>query len=318
MIANICQNKGAKHPTGVCADCDPAKSTSAWTPTGSGCLIDDKCYQAGDKDTIQCSQCDPTASTTAWTPLSGLCKIDGQCYQAGTQHSQGCAECKPTVNATAWTLTSTTQCLIGSKCYNPGDKDTLGCSTCNLATPTAWTKIPGCFNIVFTALNEAHDGKLGGLAAADALCAQQAAQGGFSGTFKAFLSTATQNVKDLVTGTNASGVAVLNTKGEKLYDSWNGMFSATKWSSTAIRIYSFNGTEVDEGKVTPDWYDGRAWHGSTTAGTVSSTTCQDWTSNSSTVSGSNGELDYANVSWLSSYTNTCNTLLAVVCVQTAP
>jgi hypothetical protein len=317
-IDNVCYGTGDLH-TGGCAECDPAVSTTGWTVKGSDCLIDNICKKPGDKDSIGCGVCDPTKDKYGWTPLQGLCKIEGKCYQAGDSHPDGCGECKPTVNATAWTLTSSTQCLIGGQCYNPGDKDALGCSTCELSNPTQWTKIPGCFNIVFAALNEAHDGKLGGLSGANALCAQQAAQGGFSGTFKAFLSTATQDVKDLIPAANASSVAVLNSKGEKLYDSWNQMFSLTKWTNSAVNIYSFDGTEVDEGTVSPDWYDGRAWHGSNVSGTVKTGyTCQDWTSNASSDNGADGELDDGNVYWLSSYYDSCDETVAVICVQTAP
>jgi hypothetical protein len=76
--------------------------------------------------------------------------------------------------------------------------------------------------------------------------------------------------------------------------------------------------------VSPTWYDGRAWHGSTAAGAVNSGyTCKDWTSAGSTDIGAAGELDYLNVAWLGTSsgaytTDACSSYLAVVCVQTAP
>jgi hypothetical protein len=317
-ISGQCYGVGDKHPGG-CAECDPAANATGWTVKGSDCLIDNVCKVPGDQDSSNCGSCVPATDKYGWTPLPGLCKIDGVCHNTGDQHPDGCGECKPTVNATEWTLTSASHCLIGGNCYNPGDNDVLGCSTCDLQNATAWTPIPGCFNIIFAALNEAHDGNMGGIAAVDTLCAQQAVSAGFSGTFKAFLSGSTRNVKELISGTSADTVAVLNTKGEKLYNSWNEIFTVTSWPFTTIRVYSFNGTEVDEGTVSPGWDDGRGWHGSTAVGMhKSGFTCNDWSSNLAADSAASGELDWGSVYWLSGGTDTCDTKLAVICVQVAP
>jgi hypothetical protein len=352
-IAGTCYQGGDKHPGG-CAECDPIADPTAWTVKGSYCLIDNVCKNPGDKDAIACSSCDPTKDPYGWTALPGLCKIYGQCYSKGDKHPQGCGECDPDLDPTFWTVpgtnclivdtcyspgaadptgcgtcdptqsktewtVSSNKCLIGDKCYNPGDKDLIGCGSCDpTQSKTSWTQIPGCFKIIFTALNEAHDGKLGGVSGADALCAQQAAKAGYTGTFKAFLSTSTQNAKDLIGGTDATNVAVVNTGGEQLYQNWNEIFTKTGWTY-GIYIYTFDGTKVDENTVTPNWTDADAWSGTLATGTVSTgETCQDWTSNTSTDFGSVGELDMAY--WPNDSTNTssCDTVQAVVCVQTAP
>lgn len=164
---------------------------------------------------------------------------------------------------------------------------------------------------MLTALNNAHDGALGGTAAADALCAAQAKAAGYGGTFRAFLSSSTQNVKDLITG-SAAAQPVLNTHGQELFPSWTAVFSTSTWASGSY-LYAFDGKKVDENTgAAPPWYDARGWTGSTTTGLVSpNQTCQDWTSAAGL--GASGELDMRRL--LFSYTNSCNQTLAVVCVR---
>jgi hypothetical protein len=315
-IDGVCYQTGEKHPQG-CAECDPTVSALSWTPKGNDCLINNTCYPSGAKDPSGCNECNPTVSKTAWTPLSGaFCTIDSKCYQTGEKHPQGCAECNPTVSTTQWTLTSN-DCLIDNVCYAPGAKQPDACGHCDpYKTQTAWSPLPGCFPIVVSALNEAHNGALGGTAGANALCAAQAAAAGLSGTFKAFLSSSTQDVKDLVTGTAAT-YPVVNTKDEPLYGSWTQIFSQSTWS-TGKNVYAFDGKEVDENTgANPEWYDAQNWTGSTTAGLVSSgNTCQDWASASSSLTATSGEIDMSRL--LGSSSQSCDKTLAVICVKTAP
>jgi hypothetical protein len=315
-IAGKCYLPGSKHPQG-CAECDPSVSVLVWTPKGNDCLIGNTCYPPAAKDPTGCNQCDPTVSKTTWTPItSNICKIDGKCYAPKAKHPQGCAECDPSYSTTTWKPVSN-DCLIDGQCYPPGAKKPVGCGQCDPSlSKTSWSPLPGCWEIVLVALNEAHDGNLGGLSGADALCAAQAKAANLTGTFKAFLSGTTRNVKDLITGSPAS-FPVVNTKGEILFNTWSTVFTTTAWSSGKF-IYSFDGKKVDENTgASPDWYDAQNWHGSLTGGTVKAgATCQDWTSNSTTYTGATGELDLYRL--LYTYAQLCNKTLAVVCVKTAP
>lgn len=311
LIGGSSYQSGAKDPTG-CYTCDPSTSKTSWTKASNTCLIGGSCYASGAMHSGGCASCDPTKSKTSWTPQTGSCLIRDACYSSGATHPQGCASCDPTKSQTSWTPTSTSGCIINGQCQATGDKDPVGCATCDpTQSQTSWTPTSGCFKIVFSALDEAHTGSLGGVAAADAACAKQAKRAGRPGTFKAFLSTSTRDVKDLITGTNASTIPVVTTHGVQLYLSWNDMFTSSTLGSSAV--YTFDDTLVSNSFSR----DGDAWHGSTPSGTVASgDTCKDWTSSDATNYGANGEIDVRR--WLGTERSHCSVTLAVICVQTAP
>ena len=131
-------NKGAVHPGG-CAQCDPAKSTTSWTVTSSGCLIYNVCKKSGDKDLGGCSQCDPSKSKTAYTLLPGKCSIDGACHASGAKHPGGCGTCDPAKSTSTWTP-SGNNCVIDHACFASGAKHSAGCGSCDPAkSQTDWT-----------------------------------------------------------------------------------------------------------------------------------------------------------------------------------
>ncbi|MHB8877674.1 MAG: hypothetical protein ACYC8T_28620, partial [Myxococcaceae bacterium] len=153
---------------------------------------------------------------------------------------------------------------------------------------------------------------LGGISGANSLCATQAAAAGYGGTWKAFLSSSGQNVRDLITGTNASTLPVVNTRGENMWANWNTVFTQASWNTgTAQYMWSFNGKFVDEGQTTPDWFDADGWHGSTATGLVHTYTCSDWTSTASY--GANGEWDFGTM--FNTEADSCAYTLAVACVS---
>jgi hypothetical protein len=275
------------------------------------CLIGSICRQPGDKNAGGCEECNPILSTTDWSPAAYDCMISGSCYMNGDPHpSATCSalECNSASSTTDWTVTGN-GCYIGGQCYQPNDPSPLGCENCNPSvSKTTWTPIGQCVKIQIAALNEAHNGNLGGIAGADALCAAQALAAGQTGIWKAFLSGSTQNVKDLITGA-AAAYPVVNLKGLLMYPSWSAIFTQSSWSSSAGYLPTFDGKWVDENQAT--WYDARGWHGSTGTGLVSTYTCSDWTS--TTGSGMGGEWDFYNL--MQQLSNTCSQTLAVACVQ---
>ncbi len=245
--------------------------------TGSECLIDGECYADGAVNTaITCTtaSCDSTQSKTSWTVSGDECVIEDACYAAGALHPTGCWSCYPSVSK------------------------------------TRWTTLPACTKIVISALNEAHDGNLGGLIGADAKCSSQATSAGYPGNWRAFLSTSTQNIKDLVTAEPASTIPVVNTLGEVMFDNWEAVFSNSTWSTTASYVWTFSGVRVDENTVSPTWYQARNWTGTMSSGQASSN-CNNWTSMATT--GDVGELDLRQLVYRTS--QTCSVLAAVACVQ---
>jgi hypothetical protein len=164
---------------------------------------------------------------------------------------------------------------------------------------------------VVAALKHAYNGNLGGLSGANALCMAQAKENGYPGVWKAFLSTSTQNVKDLVTGADASN-PVVNLNGQQLFSSWTSIFPSTYWASSYY-LYSFEGVPVLSGRVSPNWTDGDGWTGTLQSGTVSNYTCNEWTSSSSSVTGTNGEWDSRYL--LKQEVQACSNTFAVMCVH---
>jgi len=165
------------------------------------------------------------------------------------------------------------------------------------------------------ALNYAHQGNLGGIAGANALCSAEAKAAGYNQTFKAFLSAPGQNVKDLLTGKKATKVPVYNRKDEKLFDYWNAIFS-NNGSTNSIWIYSFDGKMVDEGTgANPDWVDADCWTGTDPAGNTGGTHCNGWTTTGT--QGTATELDAFQLLGQETGHN-CTDLLAVMCVSVSP
>jgi hypothetical protein len=206
-------------------------------------------------------------------------------------------------------------CLISGVGYDAGEVHPTGCAECNPpVSKTSWTPIPGCYKIIMAALNEAYDGNIGGIASADCLCAEQAAETGLPGIWKAFLSTSSRNAGDLVIS-DTIGVPVVNLYGALLYPSWNDMLYESSGFPSEARVYTFDLTLLDE--EFGEWHDADAWHGSFPDGTAKQDhTCNEWTSNHASDSGANGELDMG--IWLGNECTPCNYRLAVVCIQVAP
>ena len=284
---------------------------------GNECLIGSTCRQAGDKNSNGCEECKPSQSKTSWSAAAFDCKISGTCYKNGDKHpSSSCSsllECSGTANPTDWTVTGN-GCYISGSCYTSGQSSSsAACSQCVPTTSkTTWTPVPNCPTTVIAALNEAHNGNLGGLTGANLLCANQAATAGKAGTWKALLSTTTQNVKDLITGA-ATAYPVVNLNGFTMYSSWNTVFTQSIWNSSAGYLITFDGKVVDEPQGS--WTFARGWHGSTFSGLLyTNYHCSDWTSTSG--SGRAGEWDLRRL--LYNYSMSCSSTLAVACVRVAP
>jgi hypothetical protein len=329
-IGGSCYTNGAAHPSPTCktTTCNTSITSSAWTIGGSECLIAGQCYAAGDKAPGSCQECIPTTSKTSWTPSPNSCVINGTCYTNGTPHPDASCTglgvtCNGAVSTTNWTISGTTGCVIGDKCYTNGTLDPTGCAKCDTAvSKTSWTPQATCSNIVIAALNGAYNGNLGGLAGANSLCANGAATAGYGGTWKAFISTSTQNLGSLVTGTNATSMPVVNIKNETLFSSWSAMLASGSgyfYSAPYYPyMYAFNGKNITTTNATPSsppWTDGDGWTGTLPNGNVNTGyTCNDWIDSTINYRGQTTELDNRYL-LLQESPNYCNYTAAVLCVR---
>lgn len=206
------------------------------------------------------------------------------------------------------------QALDGASCTSLGfDGGVLSCfNDCQFNVDSCYNcdgAGSGC-RVIVSALNEAHTGALGGLAGADALCAQQAQNAGFGGIWYAYLSSTDRDLIDLF----PLELPVENTNGAELLPRWGDI---PLDSTSPANVFTFSGIEVEEGRVSPDWSDARAWVGSDLNGETSNATCNDWTTSSTTVLGVSSEVDTSGAGGMLSQlqNDSCSTFRAVLCVS---
>ena len=304
--------------------CDPAREKNDWSPPVGGCKIGNACYLNGathPSSTCTNVVCDGNADPNNWTVKGNECLIGNICYAAGAANTTASCSgqsvtCDPTQDKTNWTVSGNV-CLIGNLCHAAGATDASGCAKCDpTQSKVGWTPQSTCTKILLAALNEAHTGNLGGITGADALCQTQATAAGYGGVWKAFLSGSTRNVKDLITGTNATTKPVVNLQGQQMYATWSAIFGSTTWATTASYMYTFGGKYVNEGQVSPDWYDARGWTGTALTGGTASNHCNNWTTSASSSYGASGEWDFRQM--FKYTTESCSRYLAVGCVLTNP
>ena len=116
-------------------------------------------------------------------------------------------------------------------------------------------------NIVFTT-SSSHDGALGGLAGADAICAQRASEAGLAGTYIALLSTSTTNAIDRLDGSRGWQ----RVDGKPVIDLPSQLTGLRAWYPIALDE-SGNDVRVNTTQV---------WTGTNPDGTAASDTCSDW------------------------------------------
>jgi hypothetical protein len=135
LIDGVCIAAGAGHPTNICLVCDPAQSTSAFSPrpNGTSCADNDVCNGA---ETCQSGACQPgtalvcndgktctTNSCDATTGCKfelqpGFCLIDGVCIASGTGHpTNPCLVCDPVQSTSTYSARANgTDCSDGDVC----------------------------------------------------------------------------------------------------------------------------------------------------------------------------------------------------------
>ncbi|GMT28212.1 hypothetical protein PFISCL1PPCAC_19509 [Pristionchus fissidentatus] len=160
------------------------------------------------------------------------------------------------------------------------------------------------------ALNNPLPGNMRGLRGADLLCYRQARQAGFVTTFRALLASNAQDLIRIVHREDHSTV-VVNAKGERLFDSWNGFISGSPMGN--VPVYTFDHANIN---TDSNWPDKWAWLGSDSRGMRdTSGMCKDWRSESGYEKGqaaSFGEGGHV----ISDLRNMrCDSKLAVLCVE---
>jgi MYXO-CTERM domain-containing protein len=132
-IGNACVAEGAFEPGNSCRSCQPATSTTAWSPVtpntpcddGLFCSVNTACDASGQcvgtlrdcSDGISCTDdtCDEATDQCVSTLAAGACRIGGTCYITGGRNpGNPCEACRPTLSTSAWSARD-----VGDLCGDP-------------------------------------------------------------------------------------------------------------------------------------------------------------------------------------------------------
>ncbi len=139
-------------------------------------------------------------------------------------------------------------------------------------------------------------GSIGGLSGADDECQTRAGVAGFSGTWKALLSTSSTDARDRISDTT--------------YRRLDGAIVATSKSNL---FDGYIDNEINLSELFAWVYADTVWTGSGTAGTSSGYTCSDWTTSSSSYIGTMGHTHSSN-SWIAySHSALCSNHARLYC-----
>lgn len=157
-----------------------------------------------------------------------------------------------------------------------------------------------CAKLVFVT-STTYNGNLGGAAGADAKCQARAAAAGLSGTFKAWISTATSSPAQ--TFTRWAGPWAL-VSGGLVASGWSELVSGTL--RNAIKV-----TELGGG------FSGYVWTATSTAGTSDGSLkwCNEFTSSSSSVGANIGSARERSAFWTEGYFYGCDNFLSLYCFE---
>lgn len=166
----------------------------------------------------------------------------------------------PTLTATSTAVTPTpTVTVTATPTLTATPTPELTATPTRTPTPTA-TATPNNFNYAFVT-STTHDGDLGGLVGADAICATRASAAGLPGTYVAWLSTGSVDA----VGRLASARGFIRTDGAPFADQ-----PADIAANQIFNALHLDETGADVGSVS-------VWTGTEEDGTAAAATCTNWT-----------------------------------------
>ncbi|CAH1398209.1 unnamed protein product [Nezara viridula] len=163
------------------------------------------------------------------------------------------------------------------------------------------------------ALNEAYTGGMNGPRGADYACYKEARRAGLRGTFRAFITSRSQNLDSIVKTTDRD-LPVVNIKGDVLFNSWRDIFKGDgAVFAQQPRIYSFSGKNVLTDFTWPQKY---IWHGALATGErAMDKYCDAWETDSSDKLGLASPLMKGKL--LGQEPLACSHSFAVLCIEVA-
>lgn len=259
----------------------------------------------------------------------GLCQVDCTC---GTPPPDVC--CQFATSCTGGTTASTCTAQLGTPgtagefCGNSGEcsaTDAFPAGCCQYASPlecqmpisqldcegNSGTYVQGTIcsetgeciapKIVF-ATSTTHDGNLGGLSGADAICQSRAASQSIAGTFRAWLSTPTTSADARLTHSTTP------------YILRNSAVVAADWDDLTDGTLNWPINLTETLVVLPA---ASAWSASTASGSYASTagSCMDWTSNFGANNAVFGDVQSTSATWTIQSFGACSQARHLYCIQ---
>lgn len=314
-IDGECRADGEASPESPCLVCDPAESTTSYSPVSDG-------TSCGDRRTCQQGSCECEG---------GLTECGGNCVDTTSSdtHCGGCnqscdGECQSCEGGAC--TDSDDACADGERCDGGmcveciEDGDCEGCNTCNGGTCGAPTNLasPGascsgdcdcasrecvggtCAHRIFVTSTKTTGELRPGI---DSSCAEASASAGLGGNWKTVLSTDAEPASSRIV--RASGAPVVNTCGDEVLAA-----SESLWNNGLANPIACdeNGSRVGS--------SARAWTGTDANGDARVQQCaNDWDTDFDEAAGSLGNPNATDTGWIASGTSTCEVEYRVYCID---
>jgi hypothetical protein len=148
--------------------------------------------------------------------------------------------------------------------------------------------------VVFLTSDE-HDGNLGGLEGADAICQGKAQAAGLTGTFKAWLSDSSETAADRLTH---SSVSYIDTRGQVIANDWEDLVDGSVQRPITVDESGFD-WDADAKHCGAFILLANVWTGTAINGDRKAPFCSDWTDNSDVEAGTGhiGFYCYGSEAW---------------------
>ncbi|GFR98409.1 collagen alpha 1(Xviii) chain [Elysia marginata] len=162
------------------------------------------------------------------------------------------------------------------------------------------------------ALNKPLAGSMRGIRGADHECYRQARRNNLRGTYRAFLSSATQDLNSIIYYSRDRQVPIVNARNQILFDSWEKITDGSgAYFNDKVPIYSFNGDDI---MTDSKWPQKIIWHGSNSKGEfVGGKYCNRWHSSSNRQRGRASSLMKHML--LDEEDYSCNNSFIVLCIE---
>lgn len=161
----------------------------------------------------------------------------------------------------------------------------------------------GSHRVFVTSLE--YSGNLGGLSGADEKCQLLATQAGLVKTYRALLSSSSENIKERILITDAIYVVDSESSYKKVAASQSDFWNTSNKDLLHSISYNENITEVIK----------TTWTGTTSSGTSNLNNCQNWTSNDSSGLGDVGDSSKTSTEWIDNNSDSCDTFYPLNCIS---